>query len=149
MKGQSPTTTTPVKKPRKLNNHQKVIQRFVIVTFASKARGFWPNEMRIAGQLIEKYSIEFLLWCPVPNHYKVTSLVWFLTGHGLHYLSDQLLEYSKQKEGLYKEEKEITLEPDKIGEDVVTTTKPRTLKEFLQYGKELSRTSDISNTSAS
>jgi hypothetical protein len=131
---------SPTKKPRKLSNHQKVIQRFVTVTFSSRAKGFWPNEMRIAGQLIQKYTIDFLLWCSPPNNYKVTSLVWFLTPEGHHYLSDQLVEYSKQKAGLFEERKETSLEANKIGEDVVIQQpKPRTLKEFLNYGKTVAR----------
>ena len=122
------------KKPRQPNNHQKVVTRFVTI---QNNRTFWPHEMKIAGQLIKKYSIEFLLWCPKPNGYELTSLVWFLTDFGKNYLSDQLFEYSKEKTSPSILPETISLSSEKIGEDVVIpTTEPKSLKEFLNYGKE-------------
>lgn len=125
------------KPKRQPNNHQKIISRFVTVEF-SVGKGFWPNEMRIAGQLIKKYSIEFLLWIKPPNNYKVTSLVWFLTSEGKHYLSDQLVEYQKQSPSLFPKQEEISLSETKIGEDISVIQKPKSLKDFLNYGKSTS-----------
>jgi len=119
-----PTKEKTVRKP---NKHQQIIGKFVTI---QKSRSFWPNEMKIAGQLMEKYNFDFLIWCPKPNGYTVYSLVWFLTEQGKHFLSDQLLEYAKQKDGNYARQ-EITLDESKVGEDLKISNKPKTLKEFL------------------
>ena len=129
------------KKKRKPNNHQLIISRFVTVDVsAPRNKNFWGNEMKIAGQLIKKYGVEFLLKIPPPSGYRVASLVWFLTPEGKNYLSDQMFEYQKQTIHLVEENKEeITLSPTKIGEDIQVQRKPRTIKDFLNYGKEDSR----------
>jgi hypothetical protein len=124
-------------KPRKPSNHQIIIGKLVTVDFSSKNnKSFWPNEMRIASQLIKKYGLELLLWIKPPNNYKVSSLVWFLTKEGKHYLSDQLFEYSKANTNLTSQE-QIVVSNEKVGEDVIIEARPKTLKEFLDYyGKE-------------
>jgi hypothetical protein len=121
-------------KVKKENNHQKIISKFITVNFSSCGRGFWPQQMKISGQLILKYGLDFLLWCPPPNGYKVTSLVWFLTREGHNYLSDQLFEYEKSKQCQTSTTEKISLENEKIGEDIVLNIKPKTIKEFLNYG---------------
>lgn len=91
--------------------------------------------MKMAGQLIKKYGFEFLCWLQPPNGYKVTSLVWFLTKIGQTYLSDQLVEYSKQNVNLSAPANNTPSADTKVGEDIEVKLKPKTLKEFLQYGK--------------
>ena len=122
-------------KKRKLSNHQQIIARFVNVKFLAGNRGFWPNEMRIAGQLIKKYGFEFLIWLPPPNEYRINSLVWFLSSVGKNYLAQQLVVFGGQSPDLFPEKEEISLSPDKIGEDININLKPKTLKDFL-YGKK-------------
>lgn len=139
------------KKPRKLNSHQRIIERFVTVEFSSQAKGFWPNEMRIAGQLIKQYGIDFLLQCPKPNDYRVTSLVWFLTPQGKRFLSDQKFEASKVALGVPKVQ-QFALESNNIDNNVVISSAPKTLKDFLNYGKTIntnSPESPIANPSVS
>jgi len=97
----------------------------------------WGRECRLAKTLITKYGKEFILWMPPPEGMKVSSLMWFFDGLGKNYLSDQMVEYSKQQSGLIPEKQEIPLSQDKIGDDVSVVHKPRTLKDFLNYGKKI------------
>jgi hypothetical protein len=120
------------KKPR--SKHHEIIGKFVTVEF-SVDKYFWPQQMKIAGQLLKKYEYQFLSWMKPPNNYKVTSLVWFLTEQGKHYLSDQLVEYHKHTVNLSPKQQEISPSTTKIGDDIQVEQKPRTLKEFLNYGK--------------
>jgi hypothetical protein len=125
------------KPKRKPNTHQQIISRFVTVEVsATRNRNFWGNEMKIAGQLIKKYGADFLLRIPPPSGYKVASLVWFLTPEGKNYLSDQKFEYAVQSTHLVEKKEEISLSEAKIGDDVQIQRKPRTLKDFLNYGKK-------------
>jgi len=101
-----------------------------------KTPSFWAGQMKIVNGLIKKYGLEFLFWCPKPNNYKITSMVWFLTEEGKHFLSDQLLEYSKQNTNLSIDPIKVDLKETKLGEDIILDKKPKTLKEFLNYGKE-------------
>jgi hypothetical protein len=98
-----------------------------------KGHGFWPKEMKIAGQMLKKYTPEFLLWCPIPNGYKVNSLVWFLTVIGQNYLSDKLVEYTKLNSPLFKPKEPNKIGNTKIGEDVIIRKTPKNLSEFLKY----------------
>lgn len=129
---QSPTT---VKAKRPLNNYQKVVIHFVETKFVVNNRFFWANQIKIAKQLIQKYKLEFLLWCPTPSGYKRNSLVYFLTPEGQHYFSTQLVEYIKQTTNLSTEIKPIKLSSEKVGEDVIIS-KTKTLKEFLNYAEK-------------
>jgi hypothetical protein len=127
-------------KKRQPNNHQKLIQRFVTVDVSAPAsKTFWGNQMKIAGQLITKYGLDFLLQMQPPSNYKVSTLVWFLTPEGKQYLSDQLFEYKKANTNLYEQRQEIPPPPAIIADNkevTVEPAKPRTLKEFLNYGKK-------------
>lgn len=123
-------------KPKVLSNNHKIIFRFVTVEFSKNRMGFWPSEMKMAGNMIREHGMEFLMWLEPPNGYKVNSLVWFLTKEGKHYISDQLFEYKKQSPELIKTQTSITLEPNKIDKDVTVSMRPKSVKEFLNYGKE-------------
>lgn len=69
--------------------------------------------------------------------------MWFFDSLGKNYLSDQMVEYAKENPSLSSQKKEeIVLAPTKIGEDVLITRKPKTLKDFLNYGKESGTTDD-------
>lgn len=108
--------------------------------------GIWKNEMRICATLRRKYGDEFLLWVPPLEGYQFNSLVFYLSVLGKRYLSDQLVEFEKFKgSGIIPQPKQVALEPKKLEEDTSITRKPRTLKEFLQYGKELATTTTLAS----
>ena len=91
----------------------------------------WPREIKIAQKLIKRFnSFEFWdnlkeLGSPPP------SLAWFLKPEGKAFL---LKEYEAFKLNLNKEQ--ITLNKNKIGEDKKVCQKPKTLLQFIRYGKK-------------
>lgn len=95
----------------------------------------WGREGRLCATLSKKYGADFLLWVEPPEGYRVNSLTFYYSVLGRNHLSDQLIAYSKHKGDLTAEKKEIPLAPAKIGNDIVSDFKPKTLKEFLDYGK--------------
>jgi hypothetical protein len=95
----------------------------------------WGREGKICATLSKKYGADFLLWVNPPEDYKVNSLTFYYSVLGRNHLSDQLVEYSKKNRTPSPEKPEIVLSETKIGEDTITTFKPKTLKEFLNYGK--------------
>jgi hypothetical protein len=133
-----PAAIRPANVPNKKepSNNHKVIHRFVTVEFSKNQAGFWPKEMKWASQLIREYGMEFLMWLQPPNGYKVSSLIWFLTPEGKHYLSDQMLERAKQTTESPTKNQQVQLSPNKIGEDVVVLGRPKSVKEFLKYGQK-------------
>lgn len=122
-------------KPRKQNNLHKILHNLVTVKPVND-KYFWGRETKIVKQLVEKYGEEFMLWVKPPAGYRIQSMVFFKTKEGEKHLTDQLFEYRVSKGVQTTVKPEITLSPTKIGEDVVIQHKPRTLKEFLNYGKE-------------
>lgn len=122
--------------PKPRSNNHYLINKFVTLEF-SIDKGFWPREMKFAGQLLKKYGYDFLAWLPIPSGYKIPSLVWFLSPAGKSYMTEQSYEYQKQKGNLTLQKEEIPLTETKIGEDVELITKPKTLKDFLNYGKKI------------
>lgn len=127
------------KKPRKLSAHQQIIIRHVIDMRGCYDPASWGREGKLCATLIKKYGKEFLLWVSPPEGYKVNSLLFYFSVFGKNYLSDKLLEYSKQQ--IPSKSSEITLASTKIDNDaILPTPQPRTLKEFLEYGKTLAAT---------
>jgi hypothetical protein len=122
------------KQPRKLSDIQILISRAVSNMKGNYDKAAWGRESRLAKLLIEKYGRDFMMWLPLPEGYQVYSLMWFYDQLGKNYLSDQLFEYSKLTPSLSTQEK-VELQPDKVGEDLVLESKPKTLKDFL-YGKK-------------
>jgi hypothetical protein len=120
-------------KKAKSKNHE-IIGRFLAVDRAKNDKYFWPREMKLAGKLLKKYPYEFLAKMKEPFVTKMSSLAWFLTEDGDKHLNLQYFEYKKLS--LSFEKPEIELTSNKIGEDIIITRKPKTLKEFLQYGQE-------------
>ena len=153
----APTSIKKAKKPRKLRDpnapklpRKTSIPQQIIFNLVSDMRGchdvgIWKNEMRICTLLRKKYGNEFLTWVKPIEGYKFNSLVFYLSVLGKNYLSDQMVEYAKTKGVRAEETKEIPLSETKIGEDVITDFKPRTLKEFLNYGKEIRRLDAAAN----
>jgi hypothetical protein len=86
----------------------------------------------MAKELIATYGDAFMLWVPAREGYRVPSLAFFKTPDGQSYLSDQLFEYRRATTNLSQERQTVTLQEEKVGEDVVITKKPKTLKDFLK-----------------
>ena len=124
-------TIPPLKKPRKLNTQQVLIDKFVD-SFAYDRPGFWPREMKMASKLIKEYNLEFLMWVIPPYGKKVPSLAYFMADYGKQYLSEQFFNFKKNT--LTQPEKPaIILDENKVGEDVVIVHKPKSLKDFINY----------------
>jgi hypothetical protein len=91
----------------------------------------WPREIKIAQRLIKKFgSFEFWdnliqLKDPPP------SLAWFLKNEGKAFL---LKEYENFNLNLNKQN--IILQENKVKEDKNICKKPKTLLEFIRYGKK-------------
>lgn len=139
------------RKPRDPNTSRKVsIPQQIIIKLVAGMRGcsdpsIWKNEMRICSLLRKKYGDEFLLWVTPLEGHKFNSLIFYLTALGKGHLSDQLVQFEKFKgSGIILQPTTVILEKEKLAEDVVSYRQPRTLKEFLQYGKNLANTPNAS-----
>ena len=124
--------------PRKLGVPQIIITKFVIGMKGCYNPVRWKEEMQICRTLRKTYKDAFLMWLEPIEGYQVSSLVFYLGALGRNYLSDQLVEFTRLNPPERKTS-DIPLEEAKIGEDVALSPKPQTLKEFLNYGKELAR----------
>ena len=112
----------------KISNHklcQLIVKKYV------KGNINWPREIKIAQRLIKKFkSFEFWdnlkeLGSPPP------SLAWFLKAEGKAFL---IKEYESFNMNFDK--KVIHLKQNKISEDKNICQKPKTLLEFIRYGKK-------------
>ena len=121
------------KKPRKLSNAQILIKKFIDSESFSNSN-FWPREMKMASKMIRQYNLEFLMWVIPPYNRKVPSLAYFIADYGKQYLSEQFFNFKKNTL-TFPEKPAIITEENKIGEDKIISQKPKTLKDFLNYGK--------------
>jgi len=112
----------------KTTNHklcQLIVKKYV------KGNISWPREIKIAQRLIKKFnSFEFWdnlkeLGSPPP------SLAWFLKSEGKAFL---LKEYESFNMNLSVDI--IELKENKVAEDKKVCQKPKTLLEFIRYGKK-------------
>jgi hypothetical protein len=111
-----------------VNNHklcQLIVKKYIKGTIN------WPREIKIAQRLIKKFK-SFNFWdnlqelgSPPP------SLAWFLKSEGKAFL---LKEYESFNMDLNT--KKIYLNENKIGKDKKVCQKPKTLVEFIRYGKK-------------
>jgi len=113
-----------------LKNINHKLCQFIVKKYI-KVNINWPREIKIAQRLIKRFK-EFEFWdnlqelkSPPP------SLAWFLKPEGKAFL---LAEYEKFKLNL--NQKEIKIEKYKINEDKKICQKPKTLLEFIRYGKK-------------
>ena len=113
----------------KISNHklcQLIVKKYV------KGNVNWPREIKIAQRLIKKFkSFEFWdnlkeLGSPPP------SLAWFLKAEGKAFL---IKEYESFNMNFDK--KVIHLKQNKISEDKNICQKPKSLIEFIRYGKKI------------
>lgn len=123
------SVTEPKPEKPKASREEMAICREIINLFCKEPIN-WPREIKIAKDLIKKYpTVNF--WKSVDLGFKLPCLAYFKTATG-----SKLLELTKKKIELALPEKEVyTLNTEKIGEDVEVDKKPKTLKEFLEYGK--------------
>ena len=91
----------------------------------------WPREIKIAQKLSKRFN-SFVFWdnlkelgSPPP------SLAWFLKNEGKAFL---LKEYESFNLNLNKQN--IILQENKIEQDKNICKKPKTLLEFIRYGKK-------------
>jgi hypothetical protein len=112
----------------KISNHK--LCQFIVKKFI-KGNINWPREIKIAQKLVKRFnSFEFWynlreLGSPPP------SLAWFLKSEGKAFI---LKEYEEFNLNLNQEL--INLNKNKIGEDKKVCQKPKTLVEFIRYGKK-------------
>jgi len=90
----------------------------------------WPREIKIAQKLLKQYK-GYQFWNNL-NQIKLNSLAWFLTEEGKKFIN---LEMKKQN--LSEPNKKIyNIKEEKIGADKNTCQKPKTILQFIRYGKK-------------
>ena len=112
----------------KITNHklcQLIVKKYV------KGNINWPREIKIAQRLVKRFN-SFDFWdnlkdlaSPPP------SLAWFLKSEGKAFI---LKEYESFNLNLNKEK--VILQENKVKEDKNICKKPKTLLEFINYGKK-------------
>lgn len=113
----------------KISNHK--LCQFIIKKYV-KGNVNWPREIKIAQRLVKKFkSSEFWnnlkeLGSPPP------SLAWFLKAEGKAFL---LREYESFNINLNIPK--IELKENKLGQDKKVCQKPKSLIEFIRYGKKI------------
>jgi hypothetical protein len=107
---------------------QLIVSKFV----ASTEKINWGREFKYAKILVDKFP-ELKFWQNFHVTTKPKSLNFFLKGQGL-----KLLIQSRQMTGLEIEKPEsYVLESQKIGEDFVIEKTPKTVIDFIKYGKKI------------
>jgi hypothetical protein len=90
----------------------------------------WPREIKIGQRLTKRFK-EFEFWDNLRD-FKLPSLAWFLKSEGKAFL---LSEYEKFKLNLNVET--VKLEENKVQDDKKICKKPKSLIEFIRYGKKI------------
>jgi len=113
-----------------LKNTNHKLCKLIVIKYI-KGNINWPREIKIAQKLVKKFnSFEFWdnlkeLGSPPP------SLAWFLKSEGKAFL---LKEYESFNMNFNKEQ--IELKENKLGEDKKVCQKPKSVLEFIRYGKK-------------
>lgn len=111
------------------NINHKLCQ-LIIIKYIKKNIN-WPREIKIAKRLVKKFN-SFEFWNKLKElKSSPPSLAWFLKPEGKAFL---LKEYEIFNLKLNKNH--IQLEKNKLGEDKKVCQKPKTLLEFIRYGKK-------------
>jgi hypothetical protein len=112
----------------KITNHklcQLIVKKFV------KGNINWPREIKIAQRLVKRFN-SFDFWDNLKElRSPPPSLAWFLKPEGKVFI---LKEYESFNLNLNK--KEVNLEKNKVEQDKNICKKPKTLLEFILYGKK-------------
>lgn len=91
----------------------------------------WPREIKIAQKLVKKFN-SFDFWDNLTDlKSQPPSLAWFLKPEGKAFI---IKEYEKFNLNLNKDI--VLLNNNKVFEDKKICKKPKTLIEFIQYGKK-------------
>jgi len=91
----------------------------------------WPREIKIAQKLIKKFN-SFIFWNNLQKlESPPPSLAWFLKPQGKAFLLKKYEEFN-----LNLNRKNIILDINKKDEDKKICKKPKTLLEFIRYGKK-------------
>ena len=111
----------------KITNHK--LCQFIIKKYVNQ-KVDWPREIKIAQKLIKTYK-GYSFWNSLKD-LKLPSLAWFLTDEGKKFIATEQI---KDKLILEIPEK-IQLKENKLGEDKKVCQKPKSLLEFITYGKK-------------
>lgn len=91
----------------------------------------WPREIKIAQRLIKKFN-RFIFWENLKDlKNPPPSLAWFLKPEGKAFLLKEYEDFN-----LNLNINIVNLNKDKIQEDKKICKKPKTLLEFIRYGKK-------------
>lgn len=121
------------------------IQQTIVEKFVRKQDQNWPRDMKVATRLMKIFP-ENGFWDWVEPYPLVSNLAFLQNQEILDTLKERYSLFLQQKD--LKQSKEKLKESfdlkalkvynegsDKVGEDVQIVKKPKTLKEFLNYGK--------------
>ena len=104
---------------------QMIVKKFV------KGKINWPREIKIAQKLVKKFN-NFNFWKNIPElGSPPPSLAWFLKPEGKAFILKQYEDFN-----LILNRKEIVLQENKFDKDKNICKKPKTLIEFINYGKK-------------
>ena len=104
---------------------QLIIKKYI------KGQVNWPREIKIAQRLVKRFN-SFDFWDNLKNlGSPPPSLAWFLKAEGKAFL---LKEYEDFNLNLNKQE--VILKENKVEQDKNICKKPKTLLEFIRYGKK-------------
>lgn len=112
----------------KITNHK--LCQFIVKKFL-KDKPNWGKEIKIAQKLIKIYKNNYTYWNNIKD-IKLPSLAWFLTDDGKKYLNIQ----NKISNLNIKNINKIPILKEKVGIDKNICKKPKTLLEFIRYGKK-------------
>jgi|WetSurMetagenome_2_1015567.scaffolds.fasta_scaffold328835_1 hypothetical protein len=146
-----PTTEKKIRKKtvRKPSNFQKIILKHVAGMEGCKDSSLWGKEGKLCSRLIKMYGSEFLLWVEPPEGHKVQSLTYYFAVPFKYHLSDQFFQFKQEKSFKPPEVSEFNPTSPNIGKDIeVPINKPKTLREFLNYGKNIAAKQRQDSTSA-
>jgi hypothetical protein len=111
----------------KITNHK--LCQFIVKKFI-KNNVNWAREIKIAQELIKTHK-GYAYWNNLKD-LKLPSLAWFLTHEGKVFLATE----DKKKDLQIQMPEQILLQEYKIGEDKKVCQKPKSLLEFIRYGKK-------------
>lgn len=116
---------------KEVSKYRFIISKFIINPKSLKPAD-WAREMNIAKRLLVAYP-DFNFWKSVNFNFKLNSLAWLVNGDGKLTLK---LHQQKRLLDLENKPNEVVLEKENVGESVELKVKPKTLMEFLKYGKK-------------
>jgi hypothetical protein len=111
----------------KITNHK--LCQFIIKKYINQKID-WPREIKIAQKLVKTYE-GYSFWNGL-KPIRLTSLAFFLTEDGKSFIAMEKMKDNLELDKPIKFE----IQEIKIGEDKKVCKKPKTLLEFINYGKK-------------